>query len=98
MDAAVLRAYDLPPRLERQLLDVFSSVERKGVGLDGPDGRSAFRGYYPPGFTSALPLHMVISEQFERARADKTVDRFKPGDSPHVREVLRAVASAKGEV
>jgi hypothetical protein len=98
MDAAVLRAYDLPPRLERQLLDLFTGVERKGVGLEGPDSHSTFRGYYPPGFTSALPLHMVISEQFERARADNTVDRFKPGDSPHVRNVLRAVASAKGEM
>lgn len=98
MDAAVLRAYDLPPRLERQLLDLFTGVERKGVGLDGPDGKSTFRGYYPPGFTSALPLHMVISEQFERARADKTAERFKPGDSPHVRDVLCGVASAKGEV
>lgn len=98
LDAAVLRAYDLPPRLERQLLDLFTGIERKGVGLDGPDGKSTFRGYYPPGFTSALPLHMVISEQFERARADKTAERFKPGDSPHIRDLLRAVASAKAEV
>ncbi len=98
MDAAVLRAYDLPPRLERQLLDLFTGVERKGVGLDGPDGKSTFRGYYPSGFTSALPLHTVISEQFERARADKTAERFKPGDSPHIRDLLRAVASAKAEV
>ncbi len=98
MDAAVLRAYDLPPRLERQLLDLFTGVERKGVGLDGPDGKSTFRGYYPPGFTSALPLHMVISEQFDRARSDKTVDRFKPGDSPHVRDVLHAIASCTEEL
>jgi hypothetical protein len=98
MDAAVLRAYDLPPRLERQLLDLFTGVERKGVGLDDAQGKSTFRGYYPPGFTSALPLHMVISEQFERARADKTAERFKPGDSQYVRDVLCGVASAKGEV
>lgn len=98
MDAAVLLAYDLPPRLERQLLDLFTGVERKGVGLDGPDGKSTFRGYYPPGFTSALPLHLVISEQFERARADKTAERFKPGDSSHIRGVLRSIASTKREV
>lgn len=97
MDAAVLRAYDLPPRLERQLLDLFAGVERKGVGLDDSKGNSTFRGYYPPGFTSALPLHMVLSEQFERARADRTAERFKPGDSPYVRDILRAVASAKAE-
>ena len=31
MDAEVLKLYDLPPRLERQLLDLFEGVERKGV-------------------------------------------------------------------
>lgn len=97
MDAAVLRAYDLPPRLERQLLDFFTGVERKGVGLDGCDGKSTFRGYYPPGFTSALPLHMVISEQFERARADRTAERFKPGASAYMREVLDAASISTGE-
>src|SRR5205823_5536991 len=51
IDAEVLKLYDLPPRLERQLLDLFAGVERKGVGCD-------FRGYYPPGFTSYLPLHL----------------------------------------
>jgi hypothetical protein len=97
MDAAVLLAYDLPPRLERQLLDLFAGVQRKGVGLDGPDGRSTFRGYYRLGFTSALPLHMVISERFDRAAADKTAERFRPGESPHVRELLRVAAASRGE-
>ena len=89
MDAAVLRAYDLPPRLERQLLDLFTGVERKGVGCD-------FRGYYPPGFTSCLPLHMVISDRFQRAAADATAARFKPGESVYVRNALR-VAAGTGE-
>ena len=83
MDAAVLRAYDLPPRLERQLLDLFTGVPRKGVGCD-------FTGYYPAGFSSCLPLHLLLSERFERAAADVTSDRFKPGQSAHVREVLAA--------
>ena len=39
LDAEVLKVYDLPPRLERQLLDLFTGVERKGVGCE-------FRGYY----------------------------------------------------
>ena len=38
LDAEVLKLYGLPPRLERQLLDLFTGVERKGVGCD-------FRGY-----------------------------------------------------
>jgi len=60
MDAAVLQAYDLPPRLERQLLDLFEGVERKGVGCK-------FTGYYPPGSSSCLPLHLLLSERFQRA-------------------------------
>jgi hypothetical protein len=85
LDAEVLKLYDLPPRLERQLLDLFTGVERKGVGCD-------FRGYYPPGFTSCLPLHMIISDRFQRAAADITVERFKPGESEHVRELLSNAA------
>ena len=90
LDAEVLRLYSLPPRLERQLLDLFTGVERKGVGCD-------FRGYYPPGFSSYLPLHHIISEQFQRAAADRTVDRFKPGESPYVREVLETASTGSGE-
>jgi hypothetical protein len=86
LDAEVLKLYDLPPRLERQLLDLFSGVERKGVGCE-------FRGYYSPGFTSYLPLHMVISERFQHAAADATADRFKPGDSEYVRDVLSVAAA-----
>ena len=90
LDAEVLKLYDLPPRLERQLLDLFTGVERKGVGCD-------FYGYYPPGFTSYLPLHMIISDRFQRAAADATADRFKPGESEYVRDVLSAAAVGTGE-
>ncbi len=83
MDAAVLQAYNLPPRLERQLLDLFSDAERKGVGCD-------FNGYYTPGFTSYLPLHLILSERFQRATADTTADRFRPSESDTVREALSA--------
>lgn len=44
LDAAVLRLYELPPALERQLLTIFDDVERPGVGC-------TFRGY-PPGWSS----------------------------------------------
>jgi type I restriction-modification system DNA methylase subunit len=90
LDAEVLKLYDLPPRLERQLLDLFTGVERKGVGCD-------FHGYYPPGFASCLPLHLVISERFERAAADATAERFKPGESDYVRDVLAAAAAGADE-
>jgi len=44
LDAAVLRLYDLPPALERQLLTIFDGVDRPGVGC-------MFRGY-PAGWSS----------------------------------------------
>lgn len=44
LDVAVLRLYDLPARLERQLLSIFDGVERPGVGC-------TFTGY-PPGWSS----------------------------------------------
>jgi len=90
MDAAVLRAYDLPPRLERQVLDLFSGVPRKGVGCE-------FTGYYPPGFTSCLPLHMLLSDRFQRAAADVTSDRFMPGQSAHIRQALATAVANRDE-
>jgi len=90
LDAAVLRAYNLPPRLERQLLDLFTGVKRKGVGCE-------FTGYYPAGFSSFFPLHYVISDSFKRAAADATYDRFKPGQSDYVRKVLAAAAGEDEE-
>lgn len=92
MDAAVMRAYNLPVRLERAVLDLFrlpsakrEDRRRKGVGC-------IFSDYYPAGFTSYLPLHMVISDHFKRAAADATADRFKPGESEYVRDVLSSAA------
>jgi len=90
MDAAVLQAYDLPPHLERQVLDLFQGVERKGVGC-------AFTGYYPPGFTSYLPLHHIISQRFADARADRVIERFQPGKSEYVASVLEAASEAFAE-
>ncbi len=97
MDAVVMRAYDLPVRLERAVLDLFrlpaasknKDRHRKGVGC-------VFGDYYPAGFTSYLPLYMVISDRFKRAAADATADRFKPGESEYLRDVLSAAAD-RGE-
>jgi N-6 DNA methylase len=97
MDAAVMRAYGLPVRLERAVLDLFrlpaikkEERRRKGVGC-------VFGDYYPPGFTSFLPLYMVASDRFQRAAADVTADRFKPGESSYVRDILIAAAKKSEE-
>lgn len=88
MDAAVLHAYDLPPRLERRLLDLFTEVERKGVGLDGSDGHSTFRGYYPPGFTAYVPLHELISDSFALSTAGRLARECVPVRSAAADEAL----------
>jgi hypothetical protein len=56
LDTSVLRLYDLPVELERQLLAVFDGVGRKGVGC-------TFRGY-PPEWSSAPiePLETFFAE------------------------------------
>jgi hypothetical protein len=97
MDAAVMRAYDLPVRLERSVLELFrlpavrkEGRRRKGVGC-------LFGDYYPCGFMSYLPLYMVISDRFQRAAADATADRFKPGESAYVRDVLNAATDKREE-
>ncbi|MCW5769000.1 MAG: N-6 DNA methylase [Phycisphaeraceae bacterium] len=65
MDKAVLRAYDLPSHLERRVLNLFAGVERKGVGLDGPDGRSTFLGYDMP-VRSDAPGEANKAERYQR--------------------------------
>ena len=71
LDAEILKLYDLPPRLERQLLDLFKGVERKGVGCD-------FRGYYPSEFRPCIPLHEYISEGYQRSTAGNIASQFEP--------------------
>lgn len=71
MDAAVLRAYTLPPRIEHELLNFFWGVERRGVGCD-------FRGYYPPDARPIVPLHQYLSDAFQRATAGEIVRRYQP--------------------
>jgi hypothetical protein len=90
MDAAVLNAYGLSARLERQLLDFFRGAERKGVGCP-------FDGYYPPDFKSIVPLHKYISSAYRRSTVDQVAERMKPGESSHVLASLRSAAEAFGE-
>jgi hypothetical protein len=71
MDAAVLRAYDLPPRLERQLLDLFRGVERKSVGC-------RFPGYFDPSFRPCIPLHEYLSDEYRRSTAGQMLQRLQP--------------------
>jgi hypothetical protein len=90
MDAAVLHAYGLPARLERQLLDFFRGAERKGVGCP-------FDGYFPLNFKSIVPLHKYISSGYRKSTVDQVAERMRPGESSHVLAGLRSAAQAFGE-
>ena len=86
LDAAVLRFYDFPPKLERQLLDLFDGVERKGVGCD-------FRGYYPSGLDAFVPLHELISEDYKRSLLGNFRKNHRPEDSESILAALRIAAN-----
>jgi hypothetical protein len=62
MDALILRAYRLPPWLERKLLDFFRG-ERRPVPFD-------FGDYFPRDFTPNIPLTRFISQRFRSSRAE----------------------------
>ncbi len=80
IDAEVLKAYDLPPALERELLDSFAGCERP-VPFD-------FTGYYPEDFDAYIPLHELISPDFEEARADRLLKRLVLLNDPVVSEAM----------
>ena len=81
IDAEVLRAYDLPPRLERAVLDWFSGHERPGP--------VEFTEYFPSTFKPYVPWHLYTSGGFELASAKDTLNRMPIiPESPSVTEAL----------
>jgi N-6 DNA Methylase len=63
IDATILRAYDLPPRLERKLLDYFNGfAAKRPVGFLVGD-------YFPANFSPTLPLHVYLSPEFRKSTA-----------------------------
>lgn len=78
IDAEVLKAYDLPPRLERRLLDFFKGHEdERRVG-------HAFRGWLPEGFTAFIPLHEYIGPLVQQNRGPWALDVFTPAPDEEV--------------
>lgn len=80
LDAALLRAYDLPPRLERELLDLFAGHRRPGP--------VPFDRYYPEGYRPALPWHLFVSGAVARASAQQTLRRLPVLRDPIISEVV----------
>ena len=82
VDAEVLRAYDLPPRLERRLLEFFRGHEQERR-VDHP-----FHGWLPEDFTAYMPLHEYLGPLVERNRGAWALEAFTPAPEEEV-QLLR---------
>lgn len=82
VDAEVLRAYDLPPRLERRLLEFFRGHEHERR-VD-----HSFHGWLPEDFTAYMPLHEYLGPLVERNRGAWALEAFTPAPEEEV-QLLR---------
>ncbi|MEQ9244936.1 MAG: SAM-dependent DNA methyltransferase, partial [Nitratireductor sp.] len=82
IDAEVLRAYDLPPRVERRLLEFFRGHEHERR-VDHP-----FLGWLPEDFTAYMPLHEYLGPLVERNRGAWALEAFTRAPEEEV-ELLR---------
>jgi hypothetical protein len=70
IDAAVLRAYDLPPRLEKELLEFFRHSKRPVI--------HEWHHWFPERFAPFIPLHKFISDEYQTATTPWVEDVFTP--------------------
>lgn len=68
IDAEILKAYNLPPRFERHLLNLFWGHKRP-VPFD-------FKGYISPELDSWIPLHIYISKQFKESTPNEIMKKL----------------------
>jgi type I restriction-modification system DNA methylase subunit len=87
IDAEILRLYDLPPKLERQLLDFFAGHQRKGADF-------RFDRYFPEDFESWIPLHEYLSEEYQRSTPSFVNEWVEKNRSPEVIRALKAAVEA----
>ncbi len=86
IDAEVMRLYDLPPRFERQVLDLFDGWPRKGVDFE-------FTRYFPRDFESYIPLHEYLSEEYRRSTVSFVNKWVRDVRTP---EIIEAFKTAEG--
>jgi len=82
LDAEVLRLYDLSPKHERELLDLFAGYQRAGVPF-------TFDRYFPDDFEPWLHLHEYLSDDFRRSTAGALREAHRDIHSPELEEALR---------
>lgn len=80
IDGLILKAYGLPPRLERKLLEFFRGY-RRPLPFDFPD-------YYPEDFAPCIPLHKYLEMDLKQASAGELLKRIVPFDSADVHELV----------
>jgi len=87
IDAELMRQYNLPPKLERKVLDLFYGWERLGVDFN-------FTGYYPQDFESWIPLHEYLSEEYQRSTVSFVKQWVEDTRSPDVIKAFEIAAEA----
>jgi len=87
IDAEILSLYDLPPKIEKRILGLFQGVPRKGVDFN-------FKGYYPEGFESAIPLHEYLSQDYQKATFDNVNKWVELNRSAVVSKAFKAAVDA----
>jgi hypothetical protein len=90
IDATVMQLYDLPPKYEKQILDLFCGFQREGVNFQ-------FMEYYPKNFESYIPLHEYISEEYQRSTAAFAEEWVKKQHSERITKILKNAAEAFDE-
>ena len=79
----MLKGYNLPPRLERQLLDLFRGEERPVP--------FTFNEYFPVSFSSTIPLWLYISPEYKKCRVDYFLSHIPKITDPALIEALQEV-------
>lgn len=84
IDALILRAYNLPPWIERKLLEFFRG-EKRPVPFE-------FGDYYPKDYGPTLPLWLYVSPNFANCRGSHILQTIPKFDDPAMTEALEEVS------
>jgi len=87
IDGLVLKSYDLPPRLERKLLEIFRGYPRP-VPFD-------FLEYYPEDFKPCIPLHKYLEMDLKQASAGELLKRITPFDSEDMHDFFMDIEAGQ---
>ena len=83
IDALVLKGYNLPPRLERRLLDFFRGAQRSVP--------FAFNEYFPESFSSTIPLWLYVSPEYKKCSVGYFLSNIPQITDPALIGALREV-------